>query len=1764
MRLNIGKGFPLHNKIGHRIMGVGLLLLLFWLSNGLINPGYLCAQEGTGQISGIVIDMQTRTPIPGVKVRAEIWPRILKDTITDADGRYTISNLVAGNYVIYTICPNELFYMDEVYDNQFEKANANKIKLNTGQHVTNINFELGTGGKIQGRTNITGTLVPLKGVGVHFIMAKSRTVHSRVITDSLGNYRSNALPPGKYYVKAVASSIGYVSAFYSNTRFREDALEIEVQVNQTVRNIDFRLKRGTAITGMVRTENDTPLKGAWIVVMQPRDSVWASEAKTNERGEYEARGVDVDTQDGYAVGVLEASSGNYKGEFYDNKPSILAADRVYVTSRDIKVNNINFVLNANNVDTISNQYLSAIVSDRYPGSSLNLANIEGLPNTPADDGAALLFGYPLSDMSYTTIRIGGQDVRFGSEHGQNLQALVKSQDGKTITRAWQFNAIQAIQRIKLVNSTWSVNKAEDTILLQYVLINTDATRIENVGLRILLDTMLGSDDGALIRVPYYRNYNMTNEMSFDFPTIPPWWTAMGRDPQTGEIIFSAQGTIKGSDATVPDKFVIANWHDWEETSWDYDAKKDKPIKDSSVMMWWNPRDIAPGDSLVINTYYGLGEGTPDYEPPYLVRTTPVDGDENVAFHAPVEIEIADAQSAIDTSSIKTYIKINNGQFEAIDRYIHSDNMKQVRIILQPKTPLKCNQIVAVRLDPVSDLAEEPNMMPAPVEFSFKVIRDLSAPIIIDHYPLHKQKEVSSTEAIVVKLKDNLAGIDSTQTRLYVGDVLVPAKFTRNDSIMTLRFEPVTPYQINSTILVKVQTRDLADPANVMADSIFKFYTFKPDTNPPYTRNHFPKNLAQSVAVSTPISVEVLDQNPGVAAKSIIMRVNGEEVSMKITGDSLNYLVEYHPIRPFRYNDTVKVQIDAADLETEPNKMKTDSWQFYIARDNDAPFLADLSPANGDTNQFVSAPITFSIRDTIAGVDYKSIWMKLNNVLVTPELDTSDFKNIRVTFNQPEPFKSKSKIEFTVFARDLARQANEMGPLTFHFYTGDSTDLLPPYITQLVPDSNKVITNLSTDISFHILDRISGVDQNSIQLIIADSIVRPEISGNKFDYFVRYQMPRTFTYNETCRVEIIAKDFAVPANRMSLKYRFFTPIDRIPPVVKETIPANNDTNVTQQPLIIISLYDEVAGVDTNSVVLKINDIQVKPVFDSRAQNLIVKYQTKTIFQYEELVKMTIMAADLSTPPNFMKQPVEVNFRIRKPIPDKTPPYTEGHQPGRFSLDVPVHQKFQVHIKDDILGVDSSSIKIELNSKTIKPIIAGNLNDYQVLYHSRWNYNDSIAVKISAQDLSPDKNKMTESYYFKTLIDRNGPAISRKKPLAGSSGISQNTEIQFNISDLIAGVDIQSLHFLIDDIEIKNYTMSGDSANYQIQYKPLHPFNFGDTVNVVVKVADLVDPANLTIEKWQFVIQTSIDMIPPFITDLFPRDKSENVPSNSEISFYVRDNQSGVDRETIKLFLNGIEKNIQIDGEPAAFQVRYRPERLFFNGEQVSGVIYAADLANPANSMDPYPFSFQVEDNLPDLIVNKLVTIPDGHIKKNERVILQAEIENKFASTGKSFYVQFQTNGQAMENSDSLIQALPADTTITISKSMKFPIGTYYLKVVVDSRDNIPETFEMNNIKELVISVEEGEFFVKPNPFTPNGDGFNDDAKFDFSQLNLANPQLRLFNFEHHNFLTIQSNSTYQFTWNGRDASGHEMPPGLYLYLLEDGKTVAAKGYIILAR
>jgi hypothetical protein len=117
---------------------------------------------------------------------------------------------------------------------------------------------------------------------------------------------------------------------------------------------------------------------------------------------------------------------------------------------------------------------------------------------------------------------------------------------------------------------------------------------------------------------------------------------------------------------------------------------------------------------------------------------------------------------------------------------------------------------------------------------------------------------------------------------------------------------------------------------------------------------------------------------------------------------------------------------------------------------------------------------------------------------------------------------------------------------------------------------------------------------------------------------------------------------------------------------------------------------------------------------------------------------------------------------------------------------------------------------------------------------------------------------------------------------------------------------------------------------------------------------------------------------------------------------------------------------------------------------------------------------------------------------------------------------------------------------------------------DPDNAIPEQSETNNRLETRVTVEPGSIMVRPNPFTPNGDNFNDRAEFNLRELGVINPFLEIYDIRGRRIRTISSLQDNTLVWNGDDQSGYVQLPGVYLYILKDGSKNVARGYVVLAR
>ncbi len=229
-----------------------------------------------------------------------------------------------------------------------------------------------------------------------------------------------------------------------------------------------------------------------------------------------------------------------------------------------------------------------------------------------DDNKPLIYGRPKPWTSFTTIRIDGADYVFGKETSKRAGAGLP---GGTIlegprladdrlTMKCQYGAIVVEQTLDITRSPST--GALDTARIRYSLTNQGTAPAE-LGLRALLDTMVGDNDGAPFRL---GNQEVTTDRSIDGKDCPDYWQAFDSLSKPAVI---AQGTLRGGGVTTPDRIVFTNWGKAADNPWEIPltagadfTREGEDELDSALAMYWLPRTVKPGEQLNIVIDYGLG------------------------------------------------------------------------------------------------------------------------------------------------------------------------------------------------------------------------------------------------------------------------------------------------------------------------------------------------------------------------------------------------------------------------------------------------------------------------------------------------------------------------------------------------------------------------------------------------------------------------------------------------------------------------------------------------------------------------------------------------------------------------------------------------------------------------------------------------------------------------------------------------------------------------------------------------------------------------------------------------------------------------------------------------------------------------------------------------------------------------------------------------------------------------------------------------------
>lgn len=264
--------------------------------------------------------------------------------------------------------------------------------------------------------------------------------------------------------------------------------------------------------------------------------------------------------------------------------------------------------------SIENEFIRIFVNnERYDTGRFSIETTSGDPERISDDFQPLIYGRPKPWTSYTTLFIdqtpfifGGNTKKRAGKTGQYGTFISQEIVSKNIVTVYQYDTIQVTQTMTFFRNPQT--KVKDTALISYEIFNT-GSKSKKIGARIMMDTQLGSNDGAPFRI---GSKIIETETKLEGPNILDFWQTFDH-LATPNVI--AQGTLSLEDALIspPDTLYLVNWGTLADHPWSFPFKEGNNFirsgeteKDTSLALYWEPLEIPPQGKRVIKTLYGLG------------------------------------------------------------------------------------------------------------------------------------------------------------------------------------------------------------------------------------------------------------------------------------------------------------------------------------------------------------------------------------------------------------------------------------------------------------------------------------------------------------------------------------------------------------------------------------------------------------------------------------------------------------------------------------------------------------------------------------------------------------------------------------------------------------------------------------------------------------------------------------------------------------------------------------------------------------------------------------------------------------------------------------------------------------------------------------------------------------------------------------------------------------------------------------------------------
>lgn len=466
---------------------------------------------------------------------------------------------------------------------------------------------------------------------------------------------------------------------------------------------------------------------------------------------------------------------------------------------------------------------------------------------------------------------------------------------------------------------------------------------------------------------------------------------------------------------------------------------------------------------------------------------------------------------------------------------------------------------------------------------------------------------------------------------------------------------------NSDILQVVQSDCVTAAATIYSDGLFNVY--------PAQGNSVGGNKIRLSAYN----------NPGVSTNS----ANGTygHYFVKVLSGVGDHTMS------FQYTQDLTTDTNLAETNGDGSDVLTSVGDLVLnlAVDNDDPTLGSLSPVSGATGVALNANLSFSLLDTMAGVNSSAVTARMRSgsgswhnqtVSVGSALSTNQNRYYQYTGNISPNSNIKTNSGYYQYNTSYTAEVtlSDLGNPTVHSHTETwsfttEDDSAAPYVDTRSPADNAVGVSSDGNVSFHVKDYKSnagvigglGVDVDTITIRVSGDVSGVRnltcassgvvcVDANLKDITVTVNPEANFAENETVTVTINASDLHSPANTMVPDMYSFTTADSAAPTISSISPAPYSISNTSTTNVSFHLVDGGSGVDLSSLLVNIDGEDYSANSDQTtvsgdASDYLVTINPDTNFVNDRAVVVKVSVRDqASTPNNIDPYPYEYNFIV----------------------------------------------------------------------------------------------------------------------------------------------------------------------------------------------------------------------------------------------------------------------------------------------------------------------------------------------------------------------------------------------------------------------------------------------------------------------------------------------------------------------------------------